>query len=580
MMLTERLPRAGVYAVSALIIATVALIGRIFDFPVLYQLVAGFPETSFNTVAMILLMSSAILVRLFNPSAVWAFWTVFALAGIVASWSLMNLIEFVTGSYYGLSQLDVSGDIRLAAFISSPHTSWLFFLLSSAMLTGLLMNPKQAFHSEQLLAVIAAFFELVFFSGYLNRISLFYEGEFSLGISLVTLSAVVCLTISVLLVHGDQAYVRTFTQNRIGSYLLRRGLLFVLVGLVALSQIRNLLMTYQLDISDGVVIALLLAMSLIFLYTYSVKINAIEESKERMEGYFEEVFKAAPNGMVLVDRRGEILMVNDYLAKLSQYSVDELKGMAIETLVPKHLRRKHQTEREHYIKHPYSRPAGTGKRLSLLKKDGSSCLVDVSISPAYVNDEQITVATVIDLRHRVLLEENLEYLERKAYLDALTQINNREWFEESVGFFLEGARRLNKKVAFCFCDLDGFKQINDDYGHGIGDDVLIEVSKRMKQITRKGDAVVRFGEDEFLIILNHIERKDDVERIMKALLNVLNTPVVIGNLALTCGASIGVSIFPDDALEPEALIEHADHSLYKVKSEGKTSYTFSGPKVK
>lgn len=579
-MLKKRLSRASLYSLCALAIGLIALIGRVFEISVLYQVMAGFPETSFNTITMIVLMSAALLIRDTVSSHTCSFWAVFSLAGIVGCWSLMNLIEFVSGSYYGLVQLDVSGELRLASLVSSPHTSWLFFLLSSAMLTGLLVDPKQAFHGEQLLVIIAAFFELIFFTGYLNQMPLFYSGEFSLGISLVTLSAMVCLTVSVLLLHRDKGYMKTLFQQRTGSYLLRRGLIFVLVGLVTLSQLRNLLTSYELVISDGIVITLLLAMALVFLYSYAVKINAIEEGKDRVEGYFEEVFNASPNGMVLVDRRGEILLVNEYLATLSQYSVSELKGMAIETLVPKHLRRRHQIDREAYVQNPHRRIVGSGKRLSLLKKDGSSCPVDVSISPAHVNGEQITVAAVVDLKHRIKLEENLQHLERKAYLDALTQVNNREWFEESIDFFLEGARRLNKKVAFCFCDLDGFKQINDDHGHGIGDDVLIEVSKRMKQVTRKGDAIIRYGGDEFLIILNHISQASDVDRVMKALLNVMSTPIVIGNLALTCSASIGVSLFPDDGLEPQELVEQADHSLYKVKSEGKNNYAFGSPKVK
>lgn len=563
------------YVVMAMIIAIMAFVGRLLDIPFLYQIKEGLPETSVNTIVLILLMSVALLIGSGNLDRVSRFWSMLFITGIVFSLSLTNLTEVYTEHFFGMATSSDLAKLQLAAIVASPQTSWLFFLLSFGVLSGLLFNEKYAYNLEQGAATLAAFLLLIYTSAYLNHITDFYQSVHSLGISIVTIAAVACLTCATLILHGDRGFWVLILQKRLGSFLLRRALMFVLAAVVVLSAIRSYLASNEVIYADGIVISLMLMMSLVFLYTYSVKINAIEEQKECIEGYFEEVFRAAPNGMVLVNSQGKIIMANDHMTKVSLYSHDELKNMHVEGLVPEPLRKEHQILREAYIKRPRRRPMGVGRNLTLLKKDGSICPVEISISPAQVNNEKIIVAAVIDISYRLEMEENLETLERKAYIDTLTQINNREWFDESVGFFLEGARRLNKKVAFCFCDLDGFKQINDRYGHGIGDEVLIEVSRRMQMVIRKDDAVIRFGGDEFLIILNHIDHQEAVERVMNALIDAMNKPIVIGSLAINCGASIGVSFFPDDGQTAEVLVEKADRSLYHVKSSGKNSFSFT-----
>lgn len=562
------------YTVAAIVIAVLALVGRILDVPVFYQVIDGLPETSINTVVLIIMMSLALLFRAKQPFHISRFWATFFFAGLVFAFSLSNLIEVLSGQFFGLGYSAEFGELQLASFVSSPQTSILFFLLSSGLLSGLLLNERPAYYFEQGFVTAAAFFVLVYASAYLNRVPAFYESTHHLGIGLTTLLAVGCLTYAMLLLHSDKGFLSVILKRRLGSFLLRRSLVFVVGALISLSLIHGFLTMNQVVYADGLIIAAMLLLALGFLYTYSLKINAIEEHKDRIEGYFEEVFRAAPNGLVLVNGDRQIIMANDYMAKISEYSREELKGMLIEELVPEHLRQDHAALSRAYIQHPRPRPMGIGRDLALLQKSGGICPVEISISPAKVNHEQITVAAVIDISPRLEMEHSLHSLERKAYIDSLTQINNREWFDETIHYFLEGAKRSEKKVAFCFCDLDGFKQINDKHGHSIGDEVLVEVSKRMQHVTRKEDAVVRFGGDEFIILINHVQHKESVERVLQALIDVMNTPIVIGNLVVNCSASIGVSFFPDDGDDPEELIKKADNCLYQVKKKGKNDFSF------
>ena len=135
------------------------------------------------------------------------------------------------------------------------------------------------------------------------------------------------------------------------------------------------------------------------------------------------------------------------------------------------------------------------------------------------------------------------------------------------------ARRNNKKIIIMFIDLDGFKDVNDNYGHEAGDFLLKEVSSRLKLYIRKSDTLARMGGDEFIL---GFTESDDVKTLATRIINSISEPILLpGSNRVQVGASIGVSMFPIDGETPEDLIRISDNRMYISKSNGKNRYTFS-----
>ena len=182
-----------------------------------------------------------------------------------------------------------------------------------------------------------------------------------------------------------------------------------------------------------------------------------------------------------------------------------------------------------------------------------------------------------DLLHRAIryaierkrLEERLENLAR---YDDLTGLANRRYFHERLEEAIEMAQRLNRFVALMFMDLDRFKQVNDTYGHPAGDALLKEVAGQLEATVRQTDTVTRLGGDEFAIILVNLESETTVNTLATRIIERLSQPVTVDGCLVKSGTSIGISLYPYDAADPDELIRKADHALYQAKAEGRGAY--------
>jgi diguanylate cyclase (GGDEF)-like protein/PAS domain S-box-containing protein len=168
-----------------------------------------------------------------------------------------------------------------------------------------------------------------------------------------------------------------------------------------------------------------------------------------------------------------------------------------------------------------------------------------------------------------------------AYSDALTGLANRTSLVPALEQAIERARRHSSRLAGVFIDLDGFKQINDVHGHAAGDAFLIEVGRRLRRSLRASDLVARLGGDEFFVVLEEMQDKAAVERILAKLVAELLRPYDLhGGAKARVSASLGVSFYPDDATDPGTLMEHADKAMYTAKQAGKNAYClYSGGKL-
>lgn len=178
---------------------------------------------------------------------------------------------------------------------------------------------------------------------------------------------------------------------------------------------------------------------------------------------------------------------------------------------------------------------------------------------------------VVDITERKYEEQQLAYL---ANHDALTGVANRSMFMEQVGKSIQRADRHGEMIACLFLDLDRFKRVNDSFGHAFGDELLQQVSERLKRCIRGNDLIGRLGGDEFTVLLDGIAEPQDAAAAAKKILDELVRPYDIRGRHFTISASIGISCYPGDANDRAALLRNADAAMYHVKSSGRRGYRF------
>lgn len=167
-----------------------------------------------------------------------------------------------------------------------------------------------------------------------------------------------------------------------------------------------------------------------------------------------------------------------------------------------------------------------------------------------------------------------QVLERVAYHDGLTRLPNRHLLMDRLRQSLASAERHGNRLALCFIDLDGFKQVNDQHGHEAGDHLLIEIARLLSNGVRQVDTVARLGGDEFVLLLPDFDHVTQIEEILGRLLQAVSQPVAYGSERLQVGMSIGIALYPDHADSCERLIERADQVMYLAKRSGKNRWAF------
>lgn len=192
--------------------------------------------------------------------------------------------------------------------------------------------------------------------------------------------------------------------------------------------------------------------------------------------------------------------------------------------------------------------------------------------------------------HEKQLQENSERLEGivqlrteelfiKANYDGLTKLPNRHLLMDRIDDSVLIANREKSQLSVMFLDLNRFKIINDNLGHGMGDKILVQVAKRLVGLVDKANSVARWGGDEFVILLEHIQNKEDAQRLAKKIVTELSYPIFIDGHQLHISASIGITLYPDDGENSATLLKHADMSMYKAKELGLGQFCFFNQKM-
>ena len=182
------------------------------------------------------------------------------------------------------------------------------------------------------------------------------------------------------------------------------------------------------------------------------------------------------------------------------------------------------------------------------------------------------VTSYIDITERKKSEERIRVL---ALQDALTGLPNRLHLNDQVELALERAAANERRFALLFLDLDGFKKVNDQHGHDIGDVLLVHVAQVLKRSVRETDVVARLGGDEFVVLLHDVTDEPMIAAIASKVVQGISETCTLQGLEIRIGASVGIAIFPDHGTTREALLKAADHAMYAAKSAGKGNYRFS-----
>lgn len=192
---------------------------------------------------------------------------------------------------------------------------------------------------------------------------------------------------------------------------------------------------------------------------------------------------------------------------------------------------------------------------------------------------RLEVATDISTRvqDEKALKEAHQQLESLAYYDPLTKLANRRLFSDRLMQAFARADRTKKKLAVCYLDLDGFKDINDTLGHELGDKILIQVSERLIKALRGEDTVARWGGDEFALLINGQENEEECANTLDRLIGRFAAPNTVEGHIFNLTASIGVTIYPQDSGDPDTLLRHADQAMYLAKQRGRNRYYFFDP---
>lgn len=183
-----------------------------------------------------------------------------------------------------------------------------------------------------------------------------------------------------------------------------------------------------------------------------------------------------------------------------------------------------------------------------------------------------TMLRILRTQERLTLE-SLEY-KNNAQKDALTGAYNRLYFEQYLTNCIQTAKKFNYSIALFFIDLDGFKNLNDTYGHDAGDHILRTIVTNLQSTIREGDLIARIGGDEFVVIMSPFNSTDEVHLLGNRIQNAISQPTTYSGINLSVQSSIGVSIYPDNETDMDRLIKAADEAMYHAKKSKKGHLVF------
>ena len=301
-------------------------------------------------------------------------------------------------------------------------------------------------------------------------------------------------------------------------------------------------------------------------------LQALEEAERR----YRQIFEHASEGMFQSSLDGHYLAANMALARMYGYPspqelIADLSDIGHRLYVQ-------ESRREEFRQRMEQHGKVTDFESEVQRRDGSRIWISESARVVRSPSGQFICyeGTVQDITER---RTHQAQLERQANHDQLTGLPRRHLLADRLRQAMHRADRTGEKLALVFIDLDNFKYINDTLGHGVGDQLLVEVAQRLNQSVRGSDTVARQGGDEFVLLLNDHGSVAGLISQLERLVDVIGQPLVLAGRALQVGASLGVALYPQDGNDADTLLKHADVAMYAAKHRGKNNFQFFTPEL-
>lgn len=300
-------------------------------------------------------------------------------------------------------------------------------------------------------------------------------------------------------------------------------------------------------------------------------LRAAHDRLERSNGELQSLVDHLPDVFLRTTLDGRVEMASVHCQQEFGYSAAELTGQSLAIL---------SAEPGGYERFMAVLHRGGGRvnhhELPVRRKDGSVVWVSINAYLRYGPDGQAVGIDAVarNVTRRRALEERLRHL---AGHDALTGLCNRMRLEDRLGHAIRRSRRDGRALALLYMDLDGFKAVNDTYGHHSGDHLLVTVAERLRTALRESDTIARMGGDEFAVVLEGGATTDGAVTVAEKLAALVAAPYPGITLGVT--ASIGIALFPGDGDSTEALLRAADAAMYQAKHDGKNRYTLAASRT-
>ncbi|MBL1377561.1 putative bifunctional diguanylate cyclase/phosphodiesterase [Zobellella iuensis] len=281
------------------------------------------------------------------------------------------------------------------------------------------------------------------------------------------------------------------------------------------------------------------------------------------------VFECSYEGILITDADNRIIRANPAVSLVTGYSTEELLGRTPALFASG----RHSADFFDAMWHSLNTEDHWRGEIWNRRKSGEIYPQLLAISALRNREGRIShyVAVFSDISQ---LKADAAELEQIAQYDALTGIPNRRLLADRLLQAMARSQRLGSQLAVCYLDLDGFKQVNDEHGHPAGDQLLIEISRRLKHILRQYDTLARLGGDEFALLFAELQHSEDLHPILTRVLETIATPIELPDGLARVSASIGVTFYPHDDSSADLLLQHADQAMYQAKQAGKNRYQF------
>ena len=292
---------------------------------------------------------------------------------------------------------------------------------------------------------------------------------------------------------------------------------------------------------------------------------------------YKKIVSSSDDFLALIDRNYTYLAISEAYQRFFNKTQEEILGRSMQELYGTQYFMedlKHLSDRVlagETFEHEFWTLSAFGKRFLHAKYFPYYENADDSLPMAYVVSARDNTEKKANEERLMASEKELEFL---AHNDALTGLPNRLLLKDRIAHAIENSKRQGGLIAVCFIDLDNFKKVNDSFGHSYGDEILKQFALRVQGKIRHCDTLSRIGGDEFILLVENIREKHEIEVILSKIKAIFEAPFMNKHQKFFLSASIGVSVYPDHGIDGEALIKNADTAMYKAKAAGKNTFMF------